>query len=216
MHPNNFFSKIFCINMKHRTDRREYSQKLFEKLGLIVDFIPAYNGRQLQIPELGTMPNGHGFNLGGVGCSLTHMHILRMAKYLKLPNFLILEDDVVFSDDFIERFTQTSNYIPADWGVLYLGANHMHWPAEPVNDHWGRCRYSLGAYACAVRAHCYDLIIDRVIDVTKANDVHLAELSQDSLINSYVAIPHMAWVLNDYSDIQQREMDYSHLIDYKF
>ena len=88
---NDYFKKIYCINLDKRIDRWKLAEPHFKDLGLDVERVPGYDGSALGLefpPEI---------KEGAVGCSLSHLFTIKLAKQNNLENFLLLEDDVVFS-----------------------------------------------------------------------------------------------------------------------
>src|SRR5271155_898312 len=95
------FPQKFCINLQRRPDRWDKMLHQF-RLHDIQNVIrhDAVDGR-------GLTPRAewkHG--AGAYGCLLSHLGIVRKAQESGLPAVLILEDDVVFHDDFQERFEE--------------------------------------------------------------------------------------------------------------
>jgi len=73
---------IFYINLKYRKDRREHIEKILTERGLM-DKTERYEA--LYTP-----------NSGIVGCSYSHLNVLKLAKERGYKNVLILEDDFEF------------------------------------------------------------------------------------------------------------------------
>lgn len=71
-----FVDGCFYINLDRRTDRRAEVEAEFRKLGLNVERFPAIER-----------------NPGIVGCGLSHLAVLKMAKERGYKNVLIFEDD---------------------------------------------------------------------------------------------------------------------------
>ena len=82
--PKEYYSEkkidhIFYINLDHRVDRKE---KMEEQL------------KQLDIPYSRFSAIYH--SNGAVGCSQSHLEVLKLAKQMNYENVLILEDDFTF------------------------------------------------------------------------------------------------------------------------
>jgi GR25 family glycosyltransferase involved in LPS biosynthesis len=58
---------------------------------------------------------------GSYGCYLSHINILKLVNGLTL----ILEDDAVFCDNFIEKLSRAIRHVPDDWDQLYIGGQHL-------------------------------------------------------------------------------------------
>lgn len=201
-----FFDKIFCINLDSRPDRWEKSKIEFDKHGIKVDRISAIDGKKLNIS-----PNPEGVK----ACALSHLHVLKLAKYLGLDNYLILEDDIEFHENFVNLFNEIKEQIPNNWDLLYLGANH-YWGQnlQKISDHIYKCEYSVAAHAVGIKHTVYDLFIEKLNDLSKPCDMHFAEAQ--AYINAYVIVPHLAWQKEGYSDIQYQNMNYWFLKDHAY
>jgi glycosyl transferase family 25 len=77
---SNHISKIIYINLEHRKDRKEQIENELNRFNLPYERYPAIN-----IPRFGI-----------IGCTLSHLNVLKLAKQNNYPNILILEDDFMF------------------------------------------------------------------------------------------------------------------------
>lgn len=206
---NNFFEKIYCINLDKRVDRWKLAEPHFQELGLDVERVSGFDGSALNLefpPEI---------KEGAVGCSLSHLFTIKLAKQNKLENFLLLEDDVVFDDQVNEKFFSILDQVPDDWDMLYLGGQHFHGMDIPqIGENVYKCEYTLAAHSVAFKNTVYDRFIEKLVDVTKPCDVHYAESHKE--INAYVIIPHLSWQRNTYSDIERTYVDYSFLKNHRY
>lgn len=200
---NDFFEKIYCINLESRKDRWAQSQSEFSKHNLAVDRVPAILGSDLCVAF------GGGVKPGAVGCSLSQFFVIKMAKQLGLKNFLLLEDDVEFDDDLQNNFTQAIADVPDDWDLLYLGGNHLSGQLQHIKNDVYRVGRTLAAHALAFRNSVYDLMLSKVIQIAKPCDVHYAE-SQPQL-KAYALIPCLAWQKEGFSNIENMHVNYGYL-----
>jgi len=201
MSVNEFFEKVFCINLDSRQDRWQETSKILSDHSIVAERVPSIVGSALKIPGAG----------GVTGCALTHLFVLKHARQLQLDNFLLLEDDIELAHKFNEKFEQAVKEVPADWDMLYLGGNHMFGPKPlpRISEHVYKCRATVAAHAVAFRYTVYDRLINAVVDMTQPCDVHYARAHAE--INAYVIMPHLVGQRPDYSDIQNQQMDYSFL-----
>jgi glycosyl transferase family 25 len=72
--------KIFYINLEKRKDRREEIEKELDTFGLNYERFEA-----IETPGFGIL-----------GCGISHLSVLKLAKERKYKNILILEDDFTF------------------------------------------------------------------------------------------------------------------------
>ena len=136
----------YYINLEERKERKENCIKQLEKI---------------------KMGNAKRFNAikcdkGLIGCALSHIKILNIAKEEKLPYIIIFEDDVIFPDPQELKF-RLKKYIDYDYDVLMIGA----WFIGPkdysiINEdilkvNKGRC-----AHAYIVKEHYYQILINNL------------------------------------------------------
>jgi len=106
-----FFEKVYCINLDSRIDRWDKAQKEFEKIG-IKDLVQRISGH---------VPNDNLLNKGERGCMISHIECLKDAKKNNYKNILIFEDDVIFTNQFVEKLKLSISELPLDWDLFYLG-----------------------------------------------------------------------------------------------
>jgi len=212
LYENNmeYFDKTFCINMDSRKDRWNQVKEEFQKNNLNVERVSAIKGADLNLDWPSEIKEG------AVGCSLSHLFIMKMAKQLQLKNYLVLEDDVEFDENFNEKFSKIyENEVPTDWDMLYLGGQHFHgMNLKQISEHVYKCEYTLTTHSFAIKNTVYDKFINRLIDITKPCDVHFAEEHKN--INAYVIIPHLTWQSQSYSDVENVNVDYTFLKNHRY
>ena len=94
---------IFYINLDKRTDRRENIEKQLQKMELVGERYAAI----------------HTPHSGIIGCSFSHLNVLKLAKERGYKNVLILEDDFEFlvSKETLE--TTLTEFFASPWGANY-------------------------------------------------------------------------------------------------
>jgi len=130
-----FFDTIYIINLKRRPDKLKKVQRRIKTIGLDrlcdVQVIDAFDGKTLsdtylqnnvKIPTEYFDPMfGRGMTKGEIGCALSHNYCWRLASKNE-GNTLIIEDDAVFVDDFIERVKSFQRGLDEiHWELFYLG-----------------------------------------------------------------------------------------------
>jgi GR25 family glycosyltransferase involved in LPS biosynthesis len=201
MTTNEYFDKAFCINLDRRPERYEEAKSEFEKHGLVVERISGVDGNPDNL-QTKILP-------GHVGCVLSHVKILKKAKEENLNNVLVFEDDVVFCDDLQEKFNIFVKQLPEDWDMIYFGGNHNNIPLEMVSENIGHAKKTYTTHAYAIKDTIYDFAIKVLSKVQYEVDVNYSLLQQS--FNCYVFRPHLAWQRDGYSDILNKNVDYSFL-----
>ena len=122
--------KIFVINLKHRTDRKEHVLNEFKKVGLDItehiQFFDAIYGKELNLNlEIVNLFNGNDFGnrKGVIGCALSHYELwLNLLKEKETDYYVIFEDDIQLNNNFINGWNFIKTYInPNEHDVLYMG-----------------------------------------------------------------------------------------------
>ena len=120
------FDKIYIINLKHRTDRWDQIVHEFKKHNISMQNVirwDAVNGKNMSNDEIAQ--NTETFcryfcNKGTVGCFLSHRGVWADVAKHGYRKVLILEDDIEFSDDFVQKMGTYD--VPDDWEIIFAGS----------------------------------------------------------------------------------------------
>jgi len=127
--------RMKCVNLLRRPDRKEKTISLLKNNNLLqnCDFIEAVDGKQLFITEIHKelfKGNDFGSKSGVVGCALSHYEIWKdLLKDNNYGSYLVIEDDITFSDNFLFKFNYILNMLHLqkvmdttfEWDIVYLG-----------------------------------------------------------------------------------------------
>lgn len=142
MDINEYFDKIFIINLKKRTDRKEKMIKRLSRAKITnYEFVEAINGNEepyLTIYRIKYHFQGFHENPGALGILLSALKVLVWSVKQKYKKILILEDDAVFHLNFKETFQENIKKIPSTWRLLYFGTSMHRWRLKE------RCSYEDG------------------------------------------------------------------------
>ena len=198
----------YYINLNSRVDRKLHVERQLDLVG-IRNNVKRFNAI-------------HNVN-GRIGCSLSHLKCIQMAKEENMEFVLILEDDVSFllPDDFVENVNKFLSNPENKWDVLLLAGNNL--PPFTTNDEVSiRVTHCQTTTGYIVRQHYYDTLIANIKE-------GVAKLMKNPEHHYYFAIDkywiHLQkqhrWMLliplivvqrPDYSDIEKRHTDYQHLM----
>ncbi len=179
--------KTFCINLKRRKDRRKKMIKQFLKYKM---------EKQIEFFTAKFHPKG-----GVEGCKDSHLKVIQMAQQQKLPYVMILEDDLQFSQNL-----HKIELPKCDWSILYLGGTLTSNIGESdekwvrIKDCWTTCGYIL-------HSSLYQKVIDDLQKYKEEVDRYYVEKIQHDY-PCYLANPLLVKQRNDYSDIEQRNVNY--------
>lgn len=128
---NNFFEKIYVINLEEATDRKKYVSNLLSSENISFEFFEAFNGRkkfptdQLRldfIKENFFLGPRWKPSVGQIGCWMSHVNIWKHIVKNNIETCLILEDDITFG---VHNPNETLNHylkdLPIDWNIFMLG-----------------------------------------------------------------------------------------------
>jgi GR25 family glycosyltransferase involved in LPS biosynthesis len=200
---NDFFEKIYCINLDRRPDRWERASNHFEDVGIIVERFSAIDGTI--IDNQSELKNN-----GAYGCALSHRDIIIKCKLDNVKNVLILEDDVVFRQNFQDHVKENFEKLTS-WDMIYLGGQHKRKPLY-ISDGLFKLKKCLATHAYAVSCNFYDEYLKITSNMRRPIDVNLAE-SQSSC-DCYVLTMRdenytcMTYQEIGYSDIEKRNTCY--------
>lgn len=128
-----YFSKCFVVNLDRRPDRWERIQR---------DVIPYWPFATLQRfsaidGKKATPPPWWRAGAGAWGVYRSHLDILEKCLNDGTQSVCILEDDAILCEDFAAKAAAYIEAVPNNWGMLYLGGQHLdmaNHPPEKVND----------------------------------------------------------------------------------
>jgi glycosyl transferase family 25 len=134
---------IIYINLNDRKDRFQQINQEFEKMGFDKNKIHRYPGIRLEI----------------LGCTLSHLDVIKMAKKNNFKNIMIFEDDYEFLID-KEKFNYLINRLfkeDPDFDVVMLSYNQLI--SESHSEILNKTISSLTASGYIVNYKIYDSLI---------------------------------------------------------
>ena len=151
MRLDDYFDKIFYINLAQDVARNEHMISQFEKHGIKnYERFEAIQITKLPAPELyrNFIKSDLKYVLGSLSCRASHVACIKIAKERNYKRVLIFEDDIIFTVDPNALLTQNQTMLD-DWDMLYFsGLVEPHFRNQVV-----------GAYANAVRSTLFDNIL---------------------------------------------------------
>jgi len=170
------YDKIYIINLEHRKDRKDSVIKQLEKEGITnYEFINAVNGTDSAISKMFKNIRKNGSKIGThghLGCLLSHKKVLLKAKEDNVEQFMILEDDVILKDGFINRL---NSILLPDWECIYLSA-----PLEEKKlffNGWAKHSKYCTTHAMIIKAS----IIDYLLELLKNCDDYIDRIYSHTL-----------------------------------
>ena len=201
-----YLQNTVYINLDYRIDRREHTQTELAKIGIMTP----------------TRLNATKMNYGAIGCSMSHIRCLEMAKKENWPHVFICEDDITFMNPalFMSKLAQFAES-KIEWDVLIVSGN----TAPPFGESTDFCIRTFNVQSTTgyiVQQHYYDTMIanfrEGVQHLMKdpenkrefAIDMYWKRLQQVG--RWYILIPLSVYQYSNYSDVENKNVDYSRLM----
>ena len=205
----NNIDKIYFINLDSSKDRLEYMNQQGKNNNLNLVRYPAVYGKDIDKESLiqrGILDNNHKLKDGELGCYLSHLGILKKAHRDKDNIIMVLEDDIIFNEDFKEKLNEYYKEVPNDWDIIYLGGSRLRGRKisehvlKGVYDKEVNGNYNMGMYAVLLNKKSINKILKKVYPIRNAIDTIIAK-NNDNL-NIYFLNPSIINHNNDFiSDI---------------
>ena len=200
----------YYINLDRREDRKQHVLNELEKIGI-------NNPERFKAIEL---PNKN----GALGCSLSHLKCLELAKKKNYEFVFICEDDITFLEpelflNQLNTFLENSIY----WDVILVAGNNIL-PYIPKNDYCIKVLNCLTTTGYIVKQSYYETLIKNykegiqyLIAEPKNNnykiDKYWIQLQRKD--DWYLIIPLSVVQKEDYSDIEKKVTNFtSYMLNY--
>jgi GR25 family glycosyltransferase involved in LPS biosynthesis len=136
---------VLYINLDERPDRKTEVESELEKVGFT-----SYT----RFPAIRMHP-------GDLGCSISHIECITMARDAGWDYVVVFEDDVVFTnpDLFIGQLEGFLEAHPDDWDFLFLGGNNAGAYSQ-IDEYCVKVSRCQTSFAYIVRRHYYDTLIE--------------------------------------------------------
>ena len=195
---------VYYINLEERKDRKTHVEKELSDLEWNFQRFNAVKAKS-----------------GRIGCSMSHLKLLMKAKKENLPYVVIVEDDIQFTNK--QKFNSLLKHFfnkNINYDVLLLAGN-LRPPVTKIDQNILKITKSFTTTGYIVKSHYYDKMINNIkegiqnllknpLNGYNAIDVYWMKLQ--SIDNWYILYPRTITQLPDYSDIEQREVNYNHLM----
>lgn len=198
------------INLDSRDDRKDHVEKQLNtiKIGM----------RNLNFERFNAIKNEN----GAIGCSMSHLSCIKIAKARNWDHVLICEDDILFTN--VPLFLKQLNKFLAtvsNWDVVLLAGNNIP-PFQVINNACIRISNCQTTTAYIVKNHYYDKLIHNYregINLLMRNPTQKIDYAIDRYWFQlqrqdkwFLITPLSVVQREDYSDIEERVTNYSHLM----
>lgn len=198
------FSNCFYINLDERKDRREHVEMQLNWMGITGERFSAVKTK-----------------FGAIGCTMSHIKCLEMAKERDYDMVFICEDDIQFINkdtlhNSVNKFMETVK----EWDVCIIGGNNGR-PFKPVNEICVQVQNCQTTTGYVVKKHYYDVLLknfrESVQNLIRSQNIRLHALDiywkqLQGRDKWFLLIPIMAYQKEGYSDIEKRNVDYRRMM----
>lgn len=154
-HPNNYYDKIFCINVPDNIERRNNMIERFKKNMLNVSFFEAYTpkdqvviDKHFDINDIKAPTSNNNTNIRTLSVFMSHMKLIKHCIDKEYQQILILEDDVIFRKDFLNIFDKSLINKPKNCDLWLLGSFQYDWnKTMKINSNFYKTSECLGFFA---------------------------------------------------------------------
>ena len=198
------FSNCFYINLDERKDRREHVEMQLNWMGITGERFSAVKTK-----------------FGAIGCTMSHIKCLEMAKERDYDMVFICEDDIQFINkdtlhNSVNKFMETVK----EWDVCIIGGNNGR-PFKPVNEICVQVQNCQTTTGYVVKKHYYDVLLknfrESVQNLIRSQNIRLHALDiywkqLQGRDKWFLLIPIMAYQKEGYSDIEKKNVDYRRMM----
>ena len=194
------------INLEHRKDRLTHVKNELEKIGIQGERFNAIKTKN-----------------GAIGCTMSHIKCLELAKERNYETVFICEDDIAFLNpqvllDSLQKFYENTSI---QWDVLLIGGNNVP-PYEKTTDYCIRVSNCQTTTGYIVKNSYYDTLIQNFRESVQGllqNPTNKKQFALDMYwkrlqrINRwYMLFPFTVVQCESYSDIEEKIVDYRGLM----
>ena len=194
------------INLNHRTDRLEHINAEFEKMGIKAERV---EGVQPKSPA--------------IGCTMSHIKCLELAKMRGYEQVFICEDDITFTnpDLFKEQIEKFAENDIINWDVLIISGNNRP-PCQKLYEYAARVFYCQTTTGYVVKKEYYDTMLANfkegllhlIKNPTNKFDYAIDKYWQKLQMQDYwyMITPLSVIQYDNYSDIENKDTKYSEIM----
>ena len=192
-----FVDHVVYINLDHRTDRWEQ---------IIAELAPYFP------PDKVTRFSAIRNENGALGCTLSHIAVLEIAKESGWKNVLVLEDDAMWTEHFEEAYATLERLAEGAYDTIMLSSACARWYNGSL-----KLISAQTTAAYLVNAAYYEPLLSNFREsrdlLTISNDAPKYALDQywkklQSKDNWFVVIPSLMKQRPGYSDIEHKVVNY--------
>jgi len=210
---------IIIISLERAPERRERIKLQMDSLSLPHIIMDAIDGNNLSEGEKNKkihLPGGYRggelFKPGEIGCTMSHIKALEIAREKKWDHVIVLEDDVIVADDIEKRIKLLFKILPVGWEHVYLSgipkippqASSILFPNIQPSV-FTECTHSM-----MINGRSFDKIIEKLSRFETTTDDIYCDMIKKNYIHSYTYYPFVTYAKDDYTYIWDQTITREH------
>jgi GR25 family glycosyltransferase involved in LPS biosynthesis len=163
-------------------------------------------------------PNNDIVNRGQWGCLYSHINIIRDALKNDYESILILEDDIILTDNIHIKIEKLKQFIKGheNWGIIYLGASQHIWNNITICEDYYHPNNTTGTFAYMIHNSFYQIILDELLKFKKPIDNYLVDIQKKYKDYMYVLYPNIIICNLEDSNIGEIRNNYEYYKKFKW
>ncbi len=224
---NEFFDKIFVLNLKKDSAKRQKIISQFNEFNIKFDFFNAINGYSSEFerewwiyekrPKCTHLEHSYNKKFiesqGALGYLKSMESLLMKALQNKYESILVFDDDIILIKDFHEKFQNFISSIRSkntNWKMILLGASQYNWKLKVEEDYYHPVKLkTFGSFATAYHSSIfYELLIEVQKMLTPFDNLPVGTIYEKYSTECFVSYPNI--VIADVSNSiirSERNMD---------
>lgn len=189
-----FIEKVVYINLERRTDRREHMEKMTSVFG----------DKVIRFSAIEHTP-------GNIGCSMSHIAVLKMALDQEWKNVLILEDDAMWNK-FDIGYPILKKLAAEPYDVILLGGGTTSFYPDTYKlvSSQTSTAYLLNNHYIPILLENFETGLKKLLDTNVkylySLDMYWKRLQARD--NWFIVSPSLMYQTPSYSDIENKNVDY--------
>jgi GR25 family glycosyltransferase involved in LPS biosynthesis len=218
---SNLINEVVYVNLDRRIDRKKKLLNQIKKSTILkkskITRFSAIDGNKINRNDLLKnnkikLYSNKVLTNGMIGCYQSNVLLWRQA-YKKNKSILILEDDINIYSYFDKIMTESYNYFPLDYDIIYLGV-HPYTKKYYYNKYFSTIKKkNYGTYAYLISPKGAKILLDNAYPIYCQVDSLIISLTKKNKLKCYAYNTNLVWTTqDDSSDVQNLKVGYSKTI----
>jgi glycosyl transferase family 25 len=200
---------VYYINLKDYEDRRINTENELKRMNWKYERFEAFKADD-----------------GRLGCCISHLKVIEMAKEKNLDYVVVVEDDILFTepDKYNNMLVDFKNYIKLNnmtFDVLLFAASINTGGVKPITNNIYKASACFTTTGYIVNKHYYDKLIDNFKEAvgllinngeTDIGCIDVNWIKLQKIDNWYILFPRTVNQRPSYSTIQKNNVNYSSML----